>query len=267
MKTIICFISSTANSSSPAPNSYQSHYSLQEVVPKLPPPHQSTNPYLYLSLIRVERHVIHADHSNLHHLEGWLWGTHSCFTVSYWTMQAVMRGGWILMGEAQVTTDSLVALLVLKMSQWCHYWRSSWLRIAHILTMNQGLANLSVGAWSWIRSQIIRLLPYVALAALENWDCLFFPQSQYAFTLFTLCRRCVHFFQRYLSLSIFLFTAEVILISALQECVGDVRLHSAGGPLSSMSNWWAASGWRKQGQLSALWDSLLTPLPPVQNPS
>lgn len=188
-------------------------------------------------------------------------------------------GGWILMGEAQVTTDSLIALLVPKMSLWCHYWRSSWLRIAHIiqlpsliyvyhiLTMNQGLANLSVGAWSWIRSQIIRLLPYEALAALENRDCLFFPQSQYAFTLFTLCRRCVHFFQRYLSLSIFSFTAEVIFISALQECVGDVRLHSAGGPLSSMSNWWATSGWRKQGQLSALWDSLLTPLPPVQNPS
>lgn len=62
--------------------SYQSHYRPQEVVPKLPPPHQATNPHLHLSLIRLERHLIHADHSNLLHLEGWIRGTHSCFTAS-----------------------------------------------------------------------------------------------------------------------------------------------------------------------------------------
>lgn len=176
-----------------------SHCSLWEVVPKLPPPHQATNPYLSLSLIRQERWVIHADHSTLHHLEGRLWGTHSCFSAS------LIEPHRLLMGEAQVTPDSLASLLVLKMGLWCRYWRSSWLRIAHvirrpsfiyvynILTMNQGLANLSMAAWPWIKSQIIKLLPYVGLTALENWDGLFFPCSQYASTLFTLCHQCVHF--------------------------------------------------------------------------
>lgn len=151
--------------------SYQSHYSPQEVVPKLPPPHQATNPHLHLSLIKLERHLIHADHSNLHRLEGWIRGTHSCFyCISYWTMQAVRRQGWILMGVAQVTPDSLIALVMPKMALWCHHWRSSWLRILYIiqlpsfiqvLTMNWGLANLSVVAWHLIKSEIITLLPYV----------------------------------------------------------------------------------------------------------
>lgn len=154
--------------------SYQSHYSPQEVVPKLPSPHQATNPHLHLSLIRLERHLIHADHSNPQRLEGWIWGTHSCFTFSYWTMLAVGRGGWLLMGVAQVAPDGLIALAMLKMDPWCHYWRSGWLRIADIiplpsfihvcrlLTMNWGLVNLSVVGWPLIKSQITTLLPYVS---------------------------------------------------------------------------------------------------------
>lgn len=71
---------------------------------KLPTPH------LHLSLIKLERHLIHADHSNLHRL----WHTLLSYCVSYWTVQAVRRGGWILMGVAQVASDSL--------HPWCWRW-------------------------------------------------------------------------------------------------------------------------------------------------
>lgn len=49
--------------------SYRSHYSPQEVVPKLPPTHHVTIPRVHLSLIRLERHLIHADHSNPRRLD------------------------------------------------------------------------------------------------------------------------------------------------------------------------------------------------------
>lgn len=154
--------------------SYQSHYSPQEVAPKLPPSHRATNSHLHPSLIRLARRLIHADHSKLQHLEGWLWGTYSCFTFSYWTMLAARRGAWLLTGVPQVAPDSLIALVMLKMGLWCHYWRSGWLRIAdiiqlpsfiqvcHLPTMNWGSANLSVVAWPLIKSQIITVLPYVS---------------------------------------------------------------------------------------------------------
>lgn len=73
----ICFISCTANSSSPASKSYR--YQLSEsiqpagggtVASSTPPSHQP--PCLRLSSIRLERHLIHADHSNLRRLEGWI---------------------------------------------------------------------------------------------------------------------------------------------------------------------------------------------------
>ena len=122
----------------------------------------------------LERHLIHADHCNLRRLEGWIWGTHACFTVSLIEPCRLRgRGSWVLMVGAPVASDGLMALAVLKMGPWCHYWRSDWVRIAdiirlpsfiqvrHLLTMHWGLANLSAEAWPLIKSQITTLLPYV----------------------------------------------------------------------------------------------------------
>lgn len=164
----ICFISPTANDSSPASlcNTYQRSESLQPAgggtkassLPSESPPNLS----LHLLLIRPQRHLIHADHSNLHCLElsGSLRLREPC--------RPARRRGWILMGVPLVTPDSLIASVTLMMSLRCLHWRS-WLTqscsyhsvpllfilVCNLLTMDWVLEKLSVVAWPLTKCQII----------------------------------------------------------------------------------------------------------------